>query len=111
MPPRAALVASCAFLDAALAQVRKDAGEDCRDVRCRRRRDICLVAVEATLALRNRKRRPFGRRRLHVLCFGGRCFSLPVDPGDVRLASKTGATADIPEPPLRANTGSASQYG
>jgi hypothetical protein len=31
MPPRAALVVSRAFLDAALAQVGKEAGEDCRD--------------------------------------------------------------------------------
>ena len=35
----------------------------------------------------------------------GALLLFAVDPGDVRLASKTGATADIPEPPLRANSG------
>src|SRR5947207_1333832 len=33
---------SSAFMDAALAQICKEAGEDCRDARCRRRRDIDL---------------------------------------------------------------------
>src|SRR5258708_35210279 len=35
-------MASGALVDAALAQVRKEAGEDRREVRCRRRRDIDL---------------------------------------------------------------------
>jgi hypothetical protein len=57
----------------------------------------CLVGVEVALAPRNEERRPLGCRRHRVPYFRGRSFSLPADPGYVRLASKTGATADIQE--------------
>ena len=51
MPPRAASVASRAFLDAALAQIGKEAREDCREVRGRWRSDVDLPrGVKVALA-------------------------------------------------------------
>jgi hypothetical protein len=96
MPPRAASVASRAFLDAALAQIGKEAGEDCREVRGRRRRDIDLprgVKVQLRLGMRNCALR--GAVSIRGVSAARPLFA--VDPGDVRLASESGGTADIQE--------------
>ena len=66
----------------------------------------CLVVGKVEWALRNRKRRPSGRRRHRVRCFGGRSFSLPlvratsawpprVTPKRTSKNSRSGPQADI----------------
>jgi hypothetical protein len=106
MPPRAASIASRALLDAALAQVCK------KLARTAARFDAlgavtltCLVGVKVQLGASERETAPFGAPSASCSVFRWALLLFAVDPGDVRLASKTGATADIPEPPLRANSG------
>ena len=95
--------ASGALVNTALAQIGKEAGEDCRDVRGRRRRDIDLPRWgEGCAGIPELKTAPFGAPSTSCPVFRRPLLLFAVHTGGVRLASKSGATADIPELPLRA---------